>query len=178
MESIFSKDPTARALTVYDRIAPEITHLKKGGSVRDGSNAGSKTGAWAASIALGILLVLFFMDPFLYAMHKSDAIRAYLYLHNHDSTSATDALVASQIFSQDEIMAMNGRQGSFQNYFSSPAQAKHRAASIVGYMSGLHNLHYGDYPQLDPIGKLRYLLFIRVGLYPPTVWSGLNPSID
>ncbi len=178
MESIFRKQPAARAPSVYDRIGPEIRHLFKGGDpVRDAQSK-SKTGAWAATVAIGILLVLFFMDPFLYSAHKSAAIRAYIYLHNYNSASATNALVATGMFSKDEILAMNDRHGAFQSYFSSPLEAELGAANAVAFMNGLHALHYGEYPELDPIGKIRYLLFIRMGLYPPTVWSGLNPSIE
>ncbi len=134
-------------------------------------------GAWAASIALFFLLALFVMDPFLYAMHKSHAIHAYLYLHNYDSTTATKSLASSGIFTPGEITVMNTQEGSYQNYFTSPQQAEETAASVVDFMKGLHALHYGQYLQLDPIGKLRYLLFVRIGLYPPTTWSGLNPSV-
>ena len=179
MESIFSKVPPAKPPSIYDKIGAEITHIKKGqtGTAREGSDAGTKTGAWLATIAMGLLIVLFFMDPFLFAMHKSDAIRAYVYLHNYDSASNTDALVATHIFSDDEIAAMNAQHGSFQNYFPSPAAAQQKAAAIVSYVNGLHDLRYGRYEDLDPIGKLRYLLFVRIGLFPPTYWPGLNPSV-
>jgi len=178
MESIFSKAPVARAATVYDRIGPEISHLQKGSSVRDRANARNKRGAWIATIALFILLGLFFMDPFLFAMHKSSAIRAYIYLHNYGSDSATQALATSRMFSADELQTMNNRHGSFQSYFTSPSEANEAATSAVDFMNRIHNLRYGDYATLDPIGKLRYMLFIRMGLYPPIVWSGLNPSLN
>jgi hypothetical protein len=178
MESIFSKDPAARTATVYDRIGPEISHLQKGNSVRDRAEARNKKGAWAATIALFILLVLFFMDPFLFAMHKSSAIKAYIYLHNYGSSSSTQAMAASRMFSADELQTMNNRHGSFQSFFASPADAQEAATSAVDFMNKAHNLRYGDYDTLDPIGKLRYMLFIRIGLYPPIVWQGLNPTLD
>ena len=178
MESIFSRDPTSRARTVIEQIGPEIRHLQKGGATaREGARS-SKMGAWTASIALFILLALFLMDPFLYAWHKSDAIRAYVYLNNYDSGSATRSLAASGIFSKSEISAMNDRHDSYQGYFSSPAEAEQTAVAIVGYMNGLRDLRAGRYQQLDSIGKLRYLLFVRMGLNPPTSWSGLNPTVD
>jgi hypothetical protein len=178
MESIFSKDPSSRNPTVLERIGPEISHLHKGGATAREGVRSSKVGAWIASIGLISLLALFLMDPFLYAIHKSEAIRAYLYLHNYDSTAATHSLVSTGIFSKDEIMVMNDRHGSYQSYFSSPAEAEETAATVVGFMNGLHDLHNGHYLQLDAIGKLRYLLFVRIGLNPPTTWSGLNPSVN
>jgi hypothetical protein len=73
---------------------------------------------------------------------------------------------------------MNDRHDSPQGNFSSPAQAEQTAASVVGFMNGVHDLRYGHYEQLDAIGKLRYLLFVRMGLFPPASWSGLNPTVD
>ena len=178
MQSIFTKGVTARVATVYDQIGPEIQHLQRGNSVRDGSMSGSKAGAWAASIALFLLLTLFFMDPFLFAMHKSSAIRAYIYLHNYGSAASTEALVSSGIFSHADVNEMNDKRGSYQDYFASAMDAEKTAASAVSFMSGMHDLRYAQPETLDPIGKLRYMLFVRIGLYPPTIWSGLNPSVD
>jgi hypothetical protein len=178
MQSIFSKVPVARASTVYDQIGPEIVHLQKGTSVRDRAEARNKKGAWIATIAICILLGLFFMDPFLYAMHKSSAIKAYLYLHNYDSDSSTKALEDSQMFTRDEIESMKSLHGSYLSYFSTPVDAEKTAASAVSFMSGVHALHNGDYANLDPVGKLRYMLFVRLGLYPPVAWKGLNPPVE
>jgi hypothetical protein len=178
MESIFHKAPVARAATVYDRIGPEISHLQKGNSVRDRAEARNKKGTLIASIAILILLGLFFMDPFLFAMHKSNAIKAYIYLHNYGSNSSTQALAASHMFSADELQTMNNRHGSFQSLFTSPADAQAAADSAANFMNEAHHLRYGDYDTLDPIGKLRYMLFIRIGLHPPIIWQGLNPTLD
>jgi len=178
MESIFSRDPAPRVPSIFDQIAPELEHLDRGGrSAREGDRTKSKAGAWATSIALCFLLALFFMDPFLYALHKSAAIRAYVYLHNHASESATHALVASGIFSKGEIAAMNERPGPYQDYFTSPSDAEERASSVIDFMKGTRDLRHGQYSELDPVGKLRYLLFVRMGLTPPVTWKGLNPSV-
>ena len=178
MESIFRKDPTSRAPTVLERIGPEISHLQKGGATaREGART-SKIGAWIAALVLLSLLALFLMDPFLYSFNKSEAIRAYLYLHNYDSTAATDALVKSGMFSKAEVRVMSERHGAYQSYFSTPDQAEASAASIVAFMNGLHDLHNGHYEKLDTLGKLRYLLFVRNGLHPPSSWSMLNPTIE
>jgi hypothetical protein len=177
MGSIFTKKPATRPPTALDRIGPEIKHLKKGISVREG-NSRSKAAAWIASIALLLLIGLFFMDPFLYSLRKSEAIRAYVYLHNYASASSTSGLVASGIFSKDEIRVMNDRRGTFQDYFSSVTEAENQAVTVVDFINGLHALRHGKYEQLDRLGKLRYLLFIRIGIDPPMAWSGINPSVD
>jgi hypothetical protein len=180
MASLFSKDPTARAvLPPYslERIEREIAHLRQSSSVRHKAGEKYTMARWASSIAVCALLMLYFMDPFLYAYHKGDAIRTYLYLHNHGSEDKAQVLLSTKIFSTSEIEVLNHRQGSFQDYYSTPTEAGKSADSIVDYMNGLYYLRMGQYDQLDPIGKLRYLLFFRTGLTPPTDWSGLTPSV-
>ncbi len=154
-------------------IEPEITHLKKGQSARHKDGA-KKSVPWIFSLILCFLLGLYVMDPFLYGWHKSEAIRTYLYLHNYGAGTATGKLIASGIFSQDEIAAMNRKQGSFQDYFATPEAADLKATSIVD----LHGqrprlLHDGKYDKLDPLGRMRYLLFIRTGIPLPQSWSSL-----
>jgi hypothetical protein len=183
MPSLFSKDPTVRPpLPPYalERIEQEIAHLRKSRSVRHKVKDGERvTVAQIASyFAVCVLLLLYFMDPFLYAYHKNDAIRTYLYLYHNGGEQKAQALLATRIFSESEMEALNRRQGSFQNYFSSPAQAEHTADSVVNYMNGLYYLRMGQYDELNPIGKLRYLLFFRTGFLPPTNWDGLTPKVE
>ena len=177
MESLFQREPVARPLTIYERLAPEIAHLQKGVSTRHGKGGPGGFFTWICVIAIGAVLGLFFMDPFLYAVHRSDAIRAYLYLHSYDTDATVQPLIDSRILSANEIIVLNHKDGSFQNYFSSRQDAEDKAAGIVAYMSGLRTLRSGAYQNLDPIGKLRYFLFVRSGLMPPVSWSGLNPSV-
>lgn len=180
MASIFSKDPTARPpLPPYaiERIQREIDHLKKRTSVRTLGGSSLTLSRMISAIALCSIIALYFMDPFLYAYHKGDAIRTYLYLHNHGSEEKAQTLASTGIFTENEVNDLRHRQGSFQDYFSSPQQAEQTADSIMSYMSGLNSLHSGQYDRLDPIGKLRYILFVRTGLFLPSIWSGLNPSV-
>jgi hypothetical protein len=180
MESLFSKDPTARPpLPPYsiERIAQEIEHLRKRTSARYAHGEKPTTMRLFAAIALCSLLSLYFMDPFLYAFHRGDAIKAYLYLHNYGSDEKAKALVVSHILSENEATVLNGEHGAFQDYFNSPQQAEKTAESIVAYTNGLVYLNTGQYERLDPVGKLRYLLFYRTGFLPPVQWSGLNPSV-
>jgi hypothetical protein len=178
MESIFSRDTTARRPpTVHDLIKPEITHLKKSASVRHTSSR-PIVASWIFGLALCALLGLYALDPFLYAMHKNEAVRAYLYLHNNGSDSSTKALVDSQILSSGEVAALNGRTGSYKDYYPSTDEAQQQALDIEKYMDDVQTLHDGPYESLDPLGQLRFLLFTRNGISTPTQWSGLNPSVD
>lgn len=180
MASLFSKDPTARAALppyAFERIEREIAHLRKASLARHKPGESLTLARMVTSLALCSLLCLYFMDPFLYAYHKGDAIRTYLYLHNHGSEQKAQVLLSTKIFSDSEVEALNHRTGSFQDYFAGPTQAAEKADSIVNYMNGLYYLHKGQYDDLDPIGKLRYLLFFRTGLTPPMDWAGLTPVV-
>jgi hypothetical protein len=118
------------------------------------------------------------MDPILHAWYKGEAIRAYLYLHNYAAGPQAEELAVTQILSPEEVDTLNHRHGSFQDYYASPGAANRAAQTIINYMTALHLLHAGKYPQLDLVGKMRYFLFMRTGLIPPMAWSFLDPSVD
>ncbi|MDB4793523.1 hypothetical protein OAG63_00745 [Methylacidiphilales bacterium] len=160
-----------------ERIEKEVAHLKKLYPSRY-KRRGVPVTRIISCLVLGLLLGLYFMDPFLYAFHKSEAIRAYLYLHHYGSDQEAQALLATRIFSDSEIRALDSRYGSFQDYFASPAQADQTANTIVNYLNGVTYLHLGKYDQLDSVGKLRYFFFFRTGLLPPTDWSFLTPTAN
>ena len=178
MDSLFHREPVARPLTIYERLAPEIVHLQKRASTRHGKGKPGGLTTWLFVFAIGAALWLFFMDPFVYALKRSEAIRAYLYLHSYDSDASVQALLSTRILSENEVILLNRKAGNYQDYFSNHQDAEAEAASIVAYMNSLRTLHEGPPENLDPIGKLRYFLFIRSGLIPPTSWSGLNPSVE
>jgi len=178
MASIFSKDPAEEhRASVYDKIEGEIAHLKKKTGTRDAPGS-TKAVPWIASLVILGFIGLYIMDPFLYAMHRNDAVRAYLYLHNYDGNSSSRDLVASRILSTDEIQVLNQREGSFQDYYASPQAAEQQAASIVQYMNGLRTLHEGPYDHLDRLSWIRYHLFVQTGLQPPISWTFLNSTIN
>jgi hypothetical protein len=177
-KSLFRKStPESPSPTPYELIEPEIVHLKKGYSIRHGPHAKAKTPPWLLILAFCALGWLYLMDPFYHAWYKGEAIRTYLYLHNYGTGSAATDLIATQIFSGDEVGTLNHRQGSFQDYYASPEAANREAEAIVQYMTNVRLLHAGKYQQLDPVGRMRYLLFIRPGLVLPTEWSFLDPSV-
>jgi hypothetical protein len=162
----------------YDLIGHEIGHLKKGSSVRHGTNVPASMAPWVIALALCGVAWLYVMDPVIHAWDKGEAVRVYLYLHNYDPGETVDKLVASQIFSPDEVEVLNHRSGSFQDYFVSPEAANRKAEAITTYMAGVKLLHAGEYEKLDPVGKIRYTLFIHPWIFLPTRWSFLDPTVS
>ena len=75
-------------------------------------------------------------------------------------------------------MLLNQQHGSYQDYYSTPQAAASEAVTIVNYLNSVKLLHASRYEQLDPLGRMRYLLFIRTGLFLPTSWSFLDPSVN
>ena len=178
--SIFGKDPSKEPVPhafARERIEKEIAHLKKPQSTRHGPNEHNTRGIIATCVILLAIVGLYFMDPFFYSWYKGDAIQAYLYLHNCDSDQKAQALVSTGILTQEEVEILNRRHGSFQDYYSSPQDAEKMADSIISFMNGLSKLRNGPYDDLDPLGKIRYNLFCRWGLPPPSEWTALNPFI-
>jgi hypothetical protein len=121
---------------------------------------------------------LYLMDPVIHAWYKGEGIRTYLYLHNYGTGTLSTELATSGLFTPDEIQTLDRRQGSFQDYYASPQAANDQAEAIVNYTAHVRDLHAGKYQGLDPVGRMRYLLFIRTGLVLPTDWSVLDPSIN
>jgi hypothetical protein len=170
--------PKGPSPTPYELIEPEIVHLKKGYSIRYGLRAKPKTPLWLLLLAFCGLGWLYLMDPVLHAWYKGEAVRTYLYLHNYGAGPLADNLIATRILSADEVDVLNHRQGSFRDYYVSPEAANLKATAIIDYMTALRLLHAGKYQQLDPVGRMRYLLFIRPGIVLPTDWSVLDPSVE
>jgi hypothetical protein len=165
-------DPYNREL-----IEKEIGHLKKGRSVR---NAQDQARGWSRTLMFAAIcgaLWIYIMDPVLFAYHRGDAIRTYLYLHNYGSDPKAAALAASGYFSDYERHGLDERTGSFQDYFVGTEAAEKKADALVRYLQGVHDLHNHNYASLTPLNKFRYVLFVKTGLTPPVRWEFLNPSI-
>ena len=178
--SIFGKDPSQQPVPpafARARIEREIAHLKKPQSTRHGPNEHDIQGIFSFCVILFAIIGLYFMDPFFYSWYKGDAIQAYLYLHNCDSDQKAQALIATGILTQEDVEILNRRHGSFQDYYSSPQEAEKTADSIISFMNGLSKQRTGPYDDLDLLGKIRYNLFCRWGLNPPSEWTSLNPAV-
>jgi hypothetical protein len=176
--SLFHKNaPEDSPPTPYELIESEIGHLKKRSSVRHGPGAERKSPPWLVLLGICGVVGLYLMDPVLHAWYKGEAVRTYLYLHNYGTGPQLNDLIATRIFSPEEVETLNRRSGSFQDYYASPQAADDEAQTIINYMTAVRLLHAGKYPQLNPVGRTRYLLFIRTGIVLPTQWSVLDPSV-
>ena len=177
-KSLFQKAaPRPNVPSPYELIEPEIVHLKKGYSIRYGPKAPKRAPPWVLVIGFLALAWFYLMDPIMHAWYRGEAVHTYLYLHNYGSGELASKLAATQILNADEINTLNHRQGSFQDYYSTPADAVKEANVIIKYMDDVKLLHSKNYQQLDPVGRLRYLLFIRTNLFLPTSWDFLDPGI-
>jgi hypothetical protein len=177
-KSLFQKNnPEKPTPTPYELIENEIDHLRKGTSVRYGNKARGGTAPWLIIIGFCGLAWLYFMDPICHAWYKGDAVRTYLYLHAYGTGPQSSALVASGILTPDEVKTLNHRDGAYRDYFASPDEANRKAQAIANYMADVALLHAGKYQTLDPVGRMRYLLFIKTGIPIPTSWDFLDPSV-
>lgn len=180
MATIFDKDPSDRpAAPPYarERIEQEIAHLKKPQSTRHAADERRSLGIFVSFLIVSAIVGLYVMDPFLYSWYKGDAIKAYLYLHNYDDDQKARNIAATGILTDSDVEILNHRQGSFQDYYTTRQDAEKDANSVISFMNGLSKLRGGRYDDLDPLSKVRYNLFCRWHLIPPTEWPALNPQI-
>ena len=177
--SLFQRKPHGPSAppTPHELIEREIVHLKKKKSVRYGDNP-RKMSLWLLVVAACGLVWLYLQDPIEHAWYKGEAIKAYVYLHNYGAGKEVDELAASGILQPEEVVQLNQRHGSFQDYYSTPEAAAHDALNIVSYMASVKELHAGRYEDLDPLGRMRYALFIRTGIVLPTAWQFLDPVVN
>ena len=170
--------PESRPPDPYDLIDKEIGHLKKGSNVRHGPNAKNRTPNLLLILGFCGIAWLYLMDPFYHAWYKGDAVKAYLYLRNFGSASDVTNLVASGILNPEDLDNLNHRSGSYQDYYSSPDAAKKNAEAVINYMTSVKLLHAGKYQQLDPVGRMRYAVFLKFGIILPTDWPFLDPTVN
>jgi len=177
-KSLFQKDtPEDAKPTPYDLIEHEVKHLKKGTGTRRNPKDKTRTPPWIVILAFCGLAWLYLMDPIYHAWYKGEAVRAYLYLRNFGSAEDVAGLTASQILSPEDIESLNHRSGNYRDYYTSPADAKETALTIETYMKDVHLLHEGRYQGLDPVGRMRYAIFIDLGIFLPTQWPFLDPTV-
>jgi hypothetical protein len=177
-KSLFHKEARQiPAPTPADLIGPEVAHLQKRASTRHGAAKKRAVYPWLIVLAFCVLATLYAVDPFIHAWYKGEAVRTYLYLHNYGAGPAAAQLVATQIFSRDEVQTLNHRNGSFQDYYRSPEAANRQAQAIVHYTQRVNLLRAGAYEQFGLLNQIRYFLFIRTGLGLPTDWPVLDPSV-
>jgi len=178
-ESLFQRKTAAKPKSdsPYDLIEHEIEHLKKGTTARHGNKPRKSMSLWLVVLGACGLAWLYLQDPIEHSWYKGDAIKAYLYLHNYGAGNDASQLAGSGIFTADEVTTLDLSHGAYQDYFATPAAAAKKAQDIISYLASVKLLHAGRYEQLDPVGRMRYLLFIRTGLILPTSWAFLDPSV-
>lgn len=178
-KSLFHRDALKEAPpTPFELIEPEIIHLKKGYSIRHGEKKPRSAPVWILAIGFLWIVWLYVMDPVIHAWYKGEAAKTYVYLHNYGAGHELEKLVATRILNADEIHTLDNKHGSFQDTYSSPQAAAAMAMTITAYMNGVEQLHNRQYQNLDPIGRMRYLLFIRTGLYMPKAWDFMDPAVE
>jgi hypothetical protein len=162
----------------HELIEKEIAHLLKRKGTR---HAAVTSRTWSKMIVTAVvlgLITLWGLDTVLFSYNRGDAIRVYLYLHNYGNDAKADAVAQAGYFTPSEIHYLDARQGQFQDYFPSRIVAEAKGAELVAYGREVRNLHQGHEDMLSPLDKVRYFLFVKTGLIPPTRWDVLNPSID
>ena len=170
--------PPAPGPYAIERIEKEIAHLRQRESARHGpGQRRTRRLAWLLILLGTTLLGLFLIDPAEHALRRGQAIHAYLYLHHYGSEKRANELLASQIFSPNEIVILNRRPGDFHEFYASPVEANRAEQAVVSYLQGVDNLHRGKSEELDALGKIRFALFVRLGLNPPIDWKFLDPKI-
>ena len=176
--STSSPGPGNQPTFAPELIEKEIEHLKKRQGVRYTQE--TKRAKWKIAVTLAVLALiwLYTMDVFLFSYNRGDAIRTYLYLHNYGNDKKAQEVAASGLLTEYEVTQLNRRQGSFQDYFTGTVPAEQKAAELVTYMEQVHALQEGKFDSLSPVNKVRYCLFVKIGLTPPTRWQVLNSSID
>jgi len=178
MSSIFTKELEEVPTSPYDLIEPEIRHTKGQGVSRWQTSPHIAMVRLIGAIAFLVLIGLYFMDPFFYSMHKSRAMRSYLYLKSYGNPAEVRALATSGIFSEGELNVLNPKMGDFTAFYESPASAQKAADDAIAYMNNLNRLHTGRLDGANFITHLRYDLFNRFGIIPPKEWESLNPDVE
>ncbi|HEX4141008.1 MAG TPA: hypothetical protein VHY09_11715 [Candidatus Methylacidiphilales bacterium] len=179
-ESLFQRkleSKPAATTTPHALIEKEIEHLKKRKTARYGDKPRQRASMWAFGIVMCALVGLYIMDPVLHAWYKGEAVHTYTYLHNFGTGKEADELATSGILRPEEIVTLNRGTATDKDYYATPQDAARAARTIINFMASVKALHYGRYEDLSFLGRVRYDLFIRTGLTPPTAWDFLDPGV-
>ena len=179
-ESLFHRKAEAKPAstrTPHELIQKEVAHLRKRATARHGDKPRRKFAIAATLTVVCLLLGLFFMDPILHAWYRYDAIHAYTYLHYFGGGKEANELATSGILRPDEVHQLNLSPETYKDDFATPRAAAQNARAIIDYMASVRALHSGRYEDLHWLGRLRYDIFVRIGLMPPASWDFLDPDI-
>ena len=182
MGSLFEKAPTAKPVHgafARERIVTEVKHVTDAAS-QNRQPVWVRYGRFAGGIVLLILMALYFLDPFVFAARKTQAIRAYLYERQHGDPKIASALLLSGYFDEIERANLQNRTGNFQSFFSSQEDCRRVGKETLRYWNMLVGMHNGNLGNVDGFNRFRYYLFASHGILPPmpVEWSTMTPYFD
>lgn len=182
--SIFARNLSAgMTLSPHDLISHEITHLRGRGQSRWRTNPFMASCRLAGTMVFSIVLILYLLDPFLFAIQKTQAINAYLYMTRFGNPAAVQPLLDSGMFTERDqrLLAVRAQLPASEwvkDYFISTADADKVMRDTVAYMTQVQALNSGHMENATPVTKVRYYLFRQFGIIPPREWISLNPVIE
>lgn len=184
MASIFAKNiSTEFSYTPREIISSEIKHLKGMGQSRWRTNPFMATCRTVGGLVFLAVLVLYFLDPFLFAIQKTQSIDAYLYLVRFGNPAEVEPLRTCGMFTTRDWALLQHRgqlaeSESVKPFFVSTTAAKNKVAEAVDYMRETQSLANGNINGANPLTTIRYYLFRQFGIIPPQEWLSLNPVIE
>lgn len=182
--SIFARNiSTGLVYTPRELISDEIHHLKGMGQSRWRTNPFMATCRTVGGMVFLVVLILYFLNPFQFAIHKTEAINAYLYLVRFGNPAEAEPLRSCGMFSERDWTMLEQRaqlaeSESVKPFFISTSDAQKTIADTVAYMREVDALASGDVSNASPLTKVRFYLFRQFGIIPPREWMSLNPVID
>jgi hypothetical protein len=183
MSSIFSKDPSGEGRpSPRESIREEITHLDKLGRSRWKT---TPLAAFCRSFGMFLFLVmvvLYFLDPFLLAINKTHTVSAYLYLALFGNEEQLVKIQQSGMFTPEQLETLKLRAqttspSTVKDYFLGTAEAEKTAANAIAYLDEVNALHRGELGNVSRLTLLRYYLFRQWGIVPPREWLALDPVL-
>lgn len=177
MSSVFEK--AQKSLNV-DLLSPEsIQHEVKGSlKTRVQRNPVKNFFRITAVLLFGLLLGLFFLDPFIYPIQKTKAMRSLVFINLYGNSADVKELAQSGLFDERELQALMAKDGDYSKYFPGGVrEARSVGDSAIAYLQEADAMR-GDVPleELSYLNRIRRVLFVNIGLLPPKYWSALNPE--
>lgn len=184
MTSIFAKDLSGGVtITPRELIAHEIGHLEGMGRSRWRTTPLMATCRTVSALVFFVVLALYFLDPFLYAINKSRAVDAYLYLTHFGDPEDVQSLTDCGMFTARDMHNLAIRTqtvdpSAVQNYFISTTDAKRAIRQAEDYMHEVNALQSGNLTDANRLTRIRYHLFRHFGIITPREWTALNPVME
>ncbi|MEM1058424.1 MAG: hypothetical protein AAGK14_04180 [Verrucomicrobiota bacterium] len=176
MNSVFEKARQANAveLFTYEGIQNEV---KNSARTKVKPNPLYTLVRVTGVVLFGTLLALFFLDPFIYPIQKTKAMRSIVYLNLYGDPADVQRLAASSLLDDQDVEALMVKDGDYRAFFpGGTAEAREVGASALAYMEEVKAMHEGNVDALTIYNRIRYYLFVPTGLRPPKYWTSLNPD--